>query len=289
MCETSNRGMLTSLRKWIPSWTTSRKASRKPSPLSASIYLPCDIFLYMSQFLEFEDYRNLIEAFWPDGGEDELIRQRLWKLSTRICSVNFYNEKELKVEYNYDPKRSKEDRILLNVETLVPIAGPIFPTDTDDQLWMSPSELIDIVSTRYNMDKCSEYRYADCDCCERLYDIDTYPETFGELSGTECPYGHFHHYCIRHVSWWLKNYLRMFIKLQEVQEEELPLLLEPLPKPLLKRGNAFENMLLRCWCIPAEAGSAVIDSDSFTPATAVNEVGNHANFLRTWVMRIRIE
>lgn len=256
MCETSNRGMLTSLRKWIPSWTTSRKASRKPSPLSASIYLPCDIFLYMSQFLEFEDYRNLIEAFWPDGGEDELIRQRLWKLSTRICSVNFYDEIELKVEYNYDPKRSKKDRILLNVETLVPIAGPIFPTDMDDQLWMSPSELIDIVLTRYNMDKCSEYRYADCDCCER------------------------------HVSWWLNNYLRMINKLQE---EELRLLLEPLPKPLPKRGNAFENMLLRCWCIPAEAGSAVIDSDSFTPATAVNEVGNHADFLRTWLIHINIE
>lgn len=260
--------MATSLRNW--SWRTSREASRKPSPPSALPYLPCDIFLYMSQFLQFEDYRNLIEACWPDGGEDELIRRRLWKLSTRIYSASFFNGKALQVEFNYDARRPKEDRILLNVETLLPITGPIFSTaDMDDQLWMNPSKLSDIVCTRYDMDRCSEYRYANCDCCERLYITDEYPETFAELSGTECPHGHFHHFCIHHVCWWLTSYLRTSIQLQQAKPAP--------PKPLPKRSNKFGNMLLRCLCISVEVESTVITSDTTIPRATVDDIENDTN------------
>lgn len=267
MCETFS-AIVTSFRKW--SRTTSREASQKSSPPSALPYLPCDIFLYMSKFLEFEDYRNLIEAHWPDGGEDELIRRRLWKLSTGTYSTSFFNGKELQVEFSYDAKRPKEDRILLNVETLLPITGPIFSTDTDDQLWMNPSQLSDIVFTRYDMDKCSEYRYANCDCCQQLRNTLEYPETFAKLSGTECPHGHFHHYCIHHISWWLTSYLRTSIQLQQPK----PASLKPLPK---RSSSTFGNMLLRCMCVPAVAKSTVIVSDTFTPRAAVDENGNLAN------------
>ncbi|ULM71599.1 repeat element 5 protein [Diadegma fenestrale ichnovirus] len=255
-------------RNWP--WRTSREASRKPSPPSNLPYLPCDVFLHMSQFLQFEDYRNLIEAYWPDGGEDELIRRRLWKLSTRTYSTSFFNGKELQVEFNYDAKRPKEDRILLNVETLLPITGPIFSTaDMDDQLWMNPSKLSDIVCTRYDMDRCSDYRYANCDCCERLHKTVVYPDSFGELSGYECPHGHFHHYCIHHVSWWLTRYLRTSIQLQQARAAP--------PKPLPKRRNTFANILTRCLCIPAGVESTVITSDTTILRATINEIENYAN------------
>ncbi|AHY21976.1 repeat element 16 [Diadegma semiclausum ichnovirus] len=267
--------MMTRLTSW--SWKTSREASRKPSPPSDSPYLPCDMLLYMSQFLQFENYRNLIEAYWPDGGEDQLIRRRLWKLSTRVYSTKFFNGKELQVEFNYDAKRPKEDRILLNVETLLPITGPIFSTaDMDDQLWMNPSKVSDIVYTRYDMDRCSEYRYANCDCCERLHDTVDYPESFAEFSGFECLHGHFHHYCRHHVDWWLKRYLRTSIQLQ--QAEPAP------PKPLPKRRNTFGNMLLRCLCIPAGVESTVISSDSTISRAVVSEIGNETAVSRDAVV-----
>ncbi|AIK25629.1 Rep1 [Hyposoter didymator ichnovirus] len=267
MCE-SLRTIVKSLRKWVPSWRTSREPSPPPS---ASTYLPCDVLLHMSRYLQFEDYRNLIEAFWPDGGEDELIRQRLWKLSSRIYSTSFFNGKPLQVEYNHDTQRPRQYRILLNVKTLLPITGPIFSSDMDE-VWISPLELSDIVWVCYTMDKCSEYRYANCDCCARLYNKTAeYPETFGELCGTDCPYGHFHHYCTHHISWWLMNYLLPSIQVQETKRT--------LPRPLPERRNTFVNTLLTCWCISAGAESVGVP-DSFTStinSSTINEIGSGAN------------
>lgn len=261
MCE-SYRAVVNSLRKRVPWWTT--------SPPAAPPHLPCEVFLQISRYLQYEDYRNLIEAFWPAGGEDEpdkLIRQRLWKMSTRSYSTSFFNGKPLQVEYNYDAKRPLRSVVLLNMKTLVPITGPIFPTDTDE-LWMSPSEIIRILRIHYDMDTCSEYRYANCDCCERQQKTVQYPETFAELCGTDCPHGHFHHYCVHHISWWLQSYLRTSIQLQEAKPAP--------PQPLPARDNTFVNMLMRCWCIPAGAESAVV-SDIFISTTAVNDTGNSAN------------
>ncbi|AAS83460.1 repeat element protein-b11 [Ichnoviriform fugitivi] len=255
------RAFMTSLRKWISSSKTSQKASISPPC--------CDVVLYMSQFMPFEDFQNLVEAFWPNGGEDELIRQHLWKLSTRKYVTKFFNGKSLEVVYNYNTKRSKKDRILLNVKTLLPITGPIFPADTDvDELWMSPLELHDIVVTRFDMDKCWEYRYANCDCCERLHHTVEYPETFAEFCDIDCPYGHFHHYCVHHVSWWLMSYLHTSIQVQERR------LAQPTPVPRSRRS--FGYMLLRCWCIPAGAESRIV-SDVFTSGSGVNDIGNLAN------------
>lgn len=248
MCD-SYRVIVKRFKKWLPSWTTSRKASRKPLPPSPFTQLPCDVILYMSQFMEFEDYENLIEAVWPDGSEDQLIRQHLWKLSTRTYSTSFFNGKSLEIVYNYNAKRSKKDNILLSVKTLLPITSPIFDKDTDD-LWMNPSELVDIVFKQYDMDKCSEYRYANCDCCERLDNTVQYPETFAELTGNECPHEHFHHYCIHHIAWWLTSYLRMSIQIQEKKPA--------LPQDLVTRDNTFGHMLMRWWCISVAASGTQV-------------------------------
>lgn len=223
------RTIVTRLRKWIWSWTT----SGNPSPPPASIYLPCDVLLHMSQYLQFEDYRNLIEAFWPDGGEDELIRQRLWDLSTRTCSPPFFNAKQ--IEYNYDARRPEQCRILLNVNTLLPITGPIFSTDTDE-LWISPLEVRDIVWSCYTMDMCSDYRYTSCHCSARPHGtIIEHLQTISELHGTDCPHGHLHHFCTQHISAWLMNYLLPAIQVQEARRA----------KTIARTSKSFINMLLR--------------------------------------------
>lgn len=89
--------------------------------------LPKDVILHMSAFLKFEDYRKFVRALWPHGDEDDTVRQKLWQLSTHSISVEFCNGRLLEVEYNYDPERKREDRILINVENLLPTFGGVVP------------------------------------------------------------------------------------------------------------------------------------------------------------------
>ncbi|AIK25619.1 Rep1 [Hyposoter didymator ichnovirus] len=210
------RPILMSLRKCVPSWLSSRKASRNRSRPPALPQLPCDIFLYMSQFLEFQDYWNLIEAFFPNGDEDDLIQQRIWKLSTRRILTRFFDpiSEPLEIEYNYDANRSEKDRILWNVESLLPITGPIFPEDPD-KLWMSVPEIVDIVSTRYDMYKCSDYGYVNCNFYEQLFEPVTYPNPLNDRHPIKCPYGHYHHYCTHDVIYWFTDCISFSVREQE--------------------------------------------------------------------------
>ncbi|BAF45644.1 repeat element protein-a2.1 [Ichnoviriform fugitivi] len=203
-----HRAIVRSLKKWIKSRKASRStSSQDPSPPTASTYPPCDVFLYMSNFLHFKDYRNLIEAFWPNGGEDELIRQRLWKLSTRTYSTSVFKGKHLQVEYNYDDGRPEEDRILLNVKTLLPVTGPIFTKGWED-LWMNPSEIVDVVRRRYFVNKCTDYSHLECNCWADKFRM-PYPQLFPLFY--ESPHGDYHDICMKFIFLWLQNYLDLYM------------------------------------------------------------------------------
>ncbi|BAF45579.1 b2.2 [Tranosema rostrale ichnovirus] len=204
------RAMIIELRKY-KTYKTSRILST-PVSEPQEMYLPCDIILYMSNFLQFRDYQKFIEAWYPNEDEDEIIRKKLWEMSTRKYCAKFLNGKNLEVEYNYDPTREPSDSILINVNSLSPIFDDIVPPGLEQ--FTSISNLIDFTRKHINFDGCTAYRYAACNC-SRSSDSEQTTETFGELSEDACQFEHFHHFCAKHVAFWLEYELSYRIQMRE--------------------------------------------------------------------------
>lgn len=188
------------------------------------IYLPLDLILYFSKFLNFEDYRSLVKSIWPDGNEaGEIVRATLWRLSTRIFEATFFNGKPLPVTYNFDPARTKEKRLLIDTKCLVPVFGGILPPPIEQQGFRSIPELHQFIATHVHLNFCSEGRHACCPCHLMVYDDDDDDDedafgAFVKPAVDECEHGHFQHYCPQHVSSWLKQYLNPAILLRESKE-----------------------------------------------------------------------
>lgn len=92
---------------------------RAPSTTSSTAnqyFLPYDdVILYMSKYLDFEDYyRGFIRVFWPKGEEDGVVRDILWHKSIHKFESTFFNGKCLKIEYSFDPERTRKDRVHIN-------------------------------------------------------------------------------------------------------------------------------------------------------------------------------
>ncbi len=102
----------------------SEVSSSPPVLTSRQIVLPEDIILYMANFLCFVDYRSFIRALWPNNDESNIVQEQLWKLliPDRITTT-FINGKRLEIEFDYDPWRAKEDEVLINLESLLPVFG----------------------------------------------------------------------------------------------------------------------------------------------------------------------
>lgn len=176
--------------------------------------LPCEMFVFMSKFLEFEDYRNFIRAFMPNGEENEYIRKILWQLSTHKYFATFCNKKLLEIEYNFDPARSPEDRVLVNLESLLPIFGGVVPPGTSQ--FTSLTRLYDFVKFHVHLNMCSDQYFSSCFCIQISEDKDF------TLSLQECRFEHFHHFCWRHVAWWLDD-LNISIILKESKQAAMRL------------------------------------------------------------------
>lgn len=176
-------------------------ASAAPASPARQIDFPFDIVVYMASFMRFQDYKNFILALCPDYLESGIIYRKLWKLSTYRTETIFINGKTIIIEYNFDPSRLEEDRILMSVESLSPIFGEIVSPILEK--FTGVSELTNFVKMHTHLNHCSEGRFATCPC--HLVDTkDRSIETFQKPVTDACPYGHYHHYCAHHVAGWLK-------------------------------------------------------------------------------------
>lgn len=131
--------------------------------------------------------------------------------ASRIDAV-FLNQKPLQVIYYFEDKGT-EGRIMINVDSLLPIFGGIRPTaagffETLDQLSI-------FVQANIRLNKCSKYKYADC-LCHLIRDrVDPHFSGLEMFASSGCLRGHFHHACWSCVNLWLNDYLRVLILHQE--------------------------------------------------------------------------
>ncbi|ULM71692.1 repeat element 36 protein [Diadegma fenestrale ichnovirus] len=173
--------------------------------------LPVDLILYLGNFMQFKDYSNFIRGLWPDYDEHEVIQLELWKKSTHRLRSEFIDGKHLEIEYNYDHTRTDEERVLINVNTLLPVFGGLVPPDTET--FADVKTLNAFVETYVRLNECHAYQYASCPC-----HLDVDPDVaieFQPLSENACPDGHFHHFCSKHVIHWLSFVLEISIKTLE--------------------------------------------------------------------------
>ncbi|AHY22011.1 repeat element 23 [Diadegma semiclausum ichnovirus] len=184
----------------------SRASPRSPEPTSRETALQekVNICLCLSEFLRFEDFRSLVRTVWPNNDECDIIRWRMWQLSTHIAEIPFINGTHLSIEFNYNPWRKNQDCILINVETLLPIFGKIMWPAVN--VFTSVSQIENFVKMHVHLNRCSDYRHSSCSC--HLKNSNPHEAgAFAKPRVDECKFGHLHHYCAQHVSHWLKFFL----------------------------------------------------------------------------------
>lgn len=191
------------LRKNKNSWS-----SKLPFFTSKQIVLPTEMILYMAKFLKFEDYRSFIQSLGPNSDESEIFEAKLWQLSTHKFTATFLNGHQLPIEYNFDASRIKEDRVLINVDYLLPVFGEVSPSVTDK--FISIRKLYNFIRMHVNLNMCSGGRHSSCSCEANDYDDD---EMFFMPTVERCRY--FHHYCSQHIKYWLDFYLVPSVMLRE--------------------------------------------------------------------------
>lgn len=176
-----------------------------PGPVTTKdIVLPLDIILHMAEYLEFDDFRNFIRSLWPNNDDNPVVRAKLWQLSTHTYTIRFINGKQLEIEYNFDRSRLVEERILLNVNNLLPVFGGSVSVAKDE--FTNIPKLCEFVKMHVHLNVCSKYRHASCPC--HLRDIEIVRDEASEESPVDtCKYRHFHHFCSEHVSYWLRHFL----------------------------------------------------------------------------------
>lgn len=144
----------------------------------------------------------------PNAEGDEPDLEQHWLFPTRKFEAKFLNGKPLEIEYNFDPRRTRDNWVLVNVENLSPVLGGmvVAPAMNNFESIFKINNLLDI-DVGYN--NCSFGRHASCFCS-----TPEDPENM-EVDGSECKYSHFHHFCGDHVGDWLLFYLFHSILLRE--------------------------------------------------------------------------
>lgn len=170
--------------------------------------LPVDLIVYLGNFMKFKDYVSFIRGVWPNHDEDESVRVKLWKKSTHRLRTEFINGKHLEIEYNYDHTRKDEQRVLINVNTLLPVFGGLVPPDTET--FVDVKRLNAFVEMNVRLNEYHAHRYASCPC-----HLDVDPQVAKEFEPppeNSCADGHFHHFCSQHVNYWLSCVLETSIQ-----------------------------------------------------------------------------
>lgn len=173
--------------------------------------LPMDIILHLSTYLNLVDYRSFVKSIWPNDDEDDIVKEKLWRMSTHQFTDAFMNGKPLTIEYNYDASRIKKDRILFNMNYLLPVFGGVAPPAAN--LFTNLSKLYAFIEMHVNLDMCSGGQHASCRCRE-MNDGDSCVSPF-EQRPEKCKRGHFHHYCSLHIRHWFDVCLATSVLLRE--------------------------------------------------------------------------
>lgn len=172
-----------------------------PRPVTTkNIVLPLDIILHMAEYLTFDDFRNFIRSLWPNNDENHLVRAKLRRISTHKYTTRFMNGKQLEIEYNFDRLRDPEERILVNMNSLLPVFGGIVAAKLDK--FTNIPKLCEFASMHVHLNVCSNHQHASCPCY-----LANIGNAFREPSIHPCKHHHFHHFCSTHVSHWLKDFL----------------------------------------------------------------------------------
>lgn len=114
----------------------------------------------------------------------------------------FCNGQLLVVEYNYDPERKREDRILINVENLLPTVGGVVPASWE---FVSVSKLKGFIKRRIFYSKYPSARCAFQNEEDTSYTCIWYTHTSEERR-------HSHPLLWRHIHWWVNERLEPMIK-----------------------------------------------------------------------------
>lgn len=187
--------------------------SQHPSAASPSttkpVELPLRVIVYMARWLSVAAYYNFVKSLWPDKIPSKTVRTKLWRMSTRKITTKFINGEPIEIQYNYDPARIEQDRILINTEYLLPVFGGIVAPVP--KTFTSLTNINNFVQSAVKLNVCSGYKYACCPC--HLANFNRHSATaFVKPSTTACALKHFHHYCSNHVNFWFNLFLDPTIK-----------------------------------------------------------------------------
>ncbi len=175
---------------------------------SRHIFLPAEVIFHLSKFLQFGDFRNFIKATWPKGEEDETFQQRLWQLSSRKFVAKFLDRTEIEVLYHYDVDKVQDDRVKIELKSVLPILGGVMPPCGNK--FVSLGAIRNYLETNMTMHLCDGGKHSPC-------------VNFVESSTAKehvCDQKHYHHYCPHHVYWWFYDYLVWEIRCREEQNEQ---------------------------------------------------------------------
>lgn len=154
-------------------------------------------------------------AITGGNGKRNFVQAEFSALPTSRFEATFFGGKPLEVKYIFDASRRKADRILVNVNCLLPVLGGIaFPGINE---YASISELNDLVVMHVHLNMCSNHEHASCSC-HLLNNYGGAYESFVEPEEVQCHRQHFHHYCWGHVASWLQHYLHTIILYRESKE-----------------------------------------------------------------------
>lgn len=174
--------------------------------------LPVDLIIYLGNFMESKDSASSKRRLSPNHDEGASIPAKLRKESTDLLRIEFLNGKHLDIEYKFEHtktnKKEKKKRVLINVNTLLPVLGGRLPPDTET--FVDVKKVNAFVETYVHLNKCNDQRYASCPC-----HLDVDPEIaakFEPSPDNACAAGHFHHFCFQHVNHWLSETLEVSIE-----------------------------------------------------------------------------
>lgn len=205
------RATTTILRRYKMSQVSSTLASSTLEPDA----LPFDTILYMSKFLSFVDFYRFVQSLdWFTQDEIDIIQSRLWRMSTYKITITFIKGKKMELEYNYDPFRTEDTRILINLDTLRPDFGVIAAPAVGK--FTTVSNLHNIIKIHIHSERCSRRPEASCQC-RWINDNSQDNGALLKPSTDPCECGYVHYYCSLHVTYWLDFYSATSVLLREMR------------------------------------------------------------------------
>ena len=168
---------------------------------------------HLQSLEEFEEYMSFIKQLLTESHVHLEIEAPSWQMSTHLVIATFLNGKPLVIRYNYDPSRLERERVLFDVDFLLPVLGDIVPPALGR--FASASEIQSFVQKHVHLNLCDDCEHASCPC--HLGHDQAQVRAFVQPAVDVCRDGCFHHYCSQHVGHWLNLYLAPVLLLRERQ------------------------------------------------------------------------